>query len=116
MAVVEKRIDRTIGNLKNNKMDAYYAETCADAVALVRQLCPAGQTVSCGGSVTLEECGVKKLLRSGEYTFLDREAKGADPEDIPPDVWLRHIFAAATRLRKRGSFTTWMGAATVSRR
>ena len=72
MAVVEKRIDRTIGNLKNNKMDAYYAETCADAVALVRQLCPAGQTVSCGGSVTLEECGVKKLLRSGEYTFLDR--------------------------------------------
>ena len=48
MAVVEKRIDRTIGNLKNNKMDAYYAETCADAVALVRQRAVFRAACACG--------------------------------------------------------------------
>ena len=47
-AVLEKKINRTIGNLQNNKMDAYYVKTCAEAVALVKELCPEGQSVSHG--------------------------------------------------------------------
>lgn len=81
-AIIEKRIDRTLGNLKNNKMDAYYVKTRAEVLALCKELCPEGQTVSCGGSATLDECGIKELLRSGAYRFLDREAKGVDPQEI----------------------------------
>ena len=80
--IIEKRINRTIGNLQNNKMDAYYVKTCAEAVKLCEELCPEGQTVSCGGSATLDQSGIKALLRSGKYQFLDREAKGADPAQI----------------------------------
>lgn len=81
-AILEMRINKTIGNLKNNKMDAYYAKTCQDAIALIKEICPEGQTVSCGGSVSLQECGVMELLRSGHYHFLDRAAKGADVKEV----------------------------------
>lgn len=86
-AVLEKKINRTIGNLQNNKMDAYYVKTCAEAVALVKELCPEGQSVSWGGSMTLAESWIKELLRSGAYRCLDREAKGADPEKIQREAF-----------------------------
>ena len=59
--IIEKRINRTIGNLQNNKMDAYYVKTCAEAVKLCEELCPEGQTVSCGGSATLDQSGIKRF-------------------------------------------------------
>ena len=37
-------------------------------------------TISCGGSVTLDASGVKALMRSGRYKFLDREAVETDAE------------------------------------
>lgn len=86
-AVLEKRINRTIGNLQNNKMDAYYVKTRADAVELVKELCPEGQSVSWGGSMTLEECGIKELLRQGAYRCLDREAKGADQDQVQHEAF-----------------------------
>lgn len=77
-SVMEKRINKTIGNLQNNKMDAYYVKTCKDAVQLIDELCAEGETVAVGGSVTLSECGVLDHLRSGKYQFYDRYAPDAD--------------------------------------
>lgn len=80
--IMSKKLERAMDNLRRNNMEAYYVNTCAEAVELVKGLCPAGQTVSCGGSQTLKECGVLSLLRNGEYKFLDREAPGADADEI----------------------------------
>ncbi len=76
VAVLDMRIERTAAALRENNMDVYVAECTADVPALVRQLCPAGASVACGGSVSLSECGVDELLRSGEYNFIDRDGNG----------------------------------------
>ncbi len=76
---MDKRIGKTLENLKKNNMEVFYAETSAEAVKLVEDLLESGETISCGGSVTLAESGVFALMQSGKYNFLDRsQAKSAE--------------------------------------
>lgn len=77
---VELRIRRTMDALEKNNMNAYYAKDCAEAVKRVESLLNEGDVISCGGSVTLDASGVKALMRSGKYDFLDREAVDTDEE------------------------------------
>ncbi len=77
---MELKIRRTMAALEKNNMHAYYAPTSADAVKVVESLLQEGDTISCGGSVTLDATGVKALMRSGKYNFLDREAVATDAE------------------------------------
>ncbi len=76
--VREKMIERTMKMLEKNNMTAYYAPTVADAQALVKQLVPKGASVACGGSMSLEEAGIMEILRSGDYTFFDRQGVTGD--------------------------------------
>lgn len=78
--ILEKRIEKTMKALEKNKMKPFYAENRQQALELVKELLQPGQTVACGGSVTLDECGILQLLRSGDYHFLDRSAPGLTPE------------------------------------
>ncbi len=75
-------IEKVLGNLKNNHMDAYYLESKAEVVPLVEKLLADCSTVSVGGSVTLAETGVMELLRSGKYQFLDRAREGITAQEI----------------------------------
>lgn len=68
------RLDRTVKALNKNRFDACWVHTKEEALALIRDTLPKGAVVSNGGSMTLEECGVMALLRSGDYNFLDRAA------------------------------------------
>ena len=77
---MELRVRRTMAALEKNNMSAYFAQTSEEAVRLVEGLLCAGDTISCGGSVTLDASGVKALMRSGRYNFLDREAVETDAE------------------------------------
>ena len=77
---MELKIRRTMAALEKNNMHAYYAPSSADAVNIVESLLKEGDTISCGGSVTLDATGVKALMRSGKYNFLDREAVATDAE------------------------------------
>ena len=74
-----ERITKTIDALKANNIEVFYAETKEEIPALVESLLNEGDTISCGGSVTLKECGVDELMRSGAYNFLDR----ATTDNIP---------------------------------
>ncbi|MCX7657181.1 MAG: lactate utilization protein, partial [Oscillospiraceae bacterium] len=69
--VWQKRIERTMENLKKNNIDAYYAEKASDVVPIVESLVAEGSIVASGGSVSLEQSGVAALLRSGRYEYLD---------------------------------------------
>lgn len=80
MEAMELKIHRTIAALEKNNMHGYYAPTSADAVRVVESILKEGDTISCGGSVTLDATGVKDLMRSGKYNFLDREAVSTDAE------------------------------------
>ena len=57
-----------------------------------------GDVVTCGGSMTLAESGVRDLLKSGDYQFLDREIM--DPEEV-----YRRTFSADVFLMSANAIT-----------
>ena len=86
------RVRTTLENLRRNNMEAVYAETAADALALLKSYLTPGCTVGVGGSVTLDEIGAIDLLRSGDYDFLDRYAPGLTPVQMK-DIFRRSLLS-----------------------
>ncbi len=78
--------------LENNNMQVYTAASAAEALAVLKTLLPAGCSVSVGGSVTLAQCGVLELLKSGAYNYLDRYAQSLDADGVR-EVMLRALTA-----------------------
>lgn len=75
-------IEKTIANLKNNNMEAYFCETKEEALEKVKSMIKRGDIISNGGSVTLAETGVMELIKSGDYNYLDRAKEGITREEI----------------------------------
>lgn len=96
--VRQAQVERTLKALAKNRIPAVYVPTCQDAVEAVRGMLHPGDRVSCGGSMTLGECGVRELLKSGEYEFLDRE--NGDPQEI-----YRKTFSADAFLMSANAIT-----------
>ena len=86
-----KRINKTMERLQAHNMAAYYVETKAEVVPLLKTLMKEGETVTHGGSVTLGECGVTEMLNSGDYNYLDR-SKAQTPEEIE-EIYRKAYFA-----------------------
>ena len=101
--IVEMRIAKTVEALKKNGMEAMYAPTRKEAIEQVAEYLEEGQLVTCGGSVTLEECGIMNLLRSGLYEFLDRSAPGTTPDKV--EEIYRMAFCADAYLTSSNSIT-----------
>lgn len=75
-------LNKTMQNLNKNGIETYYTDTKEGVVPKIKELIKSGDTVAVGGSMSLFECGVLELLRSGDYNFLDRYAEGVDTEQI----------------------------------
>lgn len=71
---------KVIKSLQNRKFEAYYCDTADDAVKKALSLIPEDSTVSWGGSVTLEEIGLLKQVKQGNYTVIDRD-QAKTPEE-----------------------------------
>ena len=67
-------------NLEKNRIAVEYLEKKEDVLSRIRELIPPGSIVASGGSSTLNETGVIELLKSGDYTYLDRMAPDLTPE------------------------------------
>lgn len=80
--ILNKRIEKTMNNLRKNNMMACYVESKEEAAAKVKELLTEGETVAVGGSIGLFESGVFEVLRSGKYNFLDKCKDGLKREDI----------------------------------
>lgn len=74
-------IEKVVENLKKNNINAIVVSTKEEALNTLISLLPEGATVSHGGSVTLNECGVTNLLKNGKYNYLDRSAV-EDPNTV----------------------------------
>ncbi len=79
---LKARIDKTMQNLRRNKMEPYFCETKEEACELVRTLIQPGDTISSGGSVTLKETGVYDIITSADYNYLDRSRPGITREEV----------------------------------
>ena len=100
---MDKKIEKVISALEQNKMKPYYVKTKKDALSLIKDLVKEGETVSNGGSVSLDEIGLFPLLRSGKYNFLDRAKEGLNPDEVT-DV-MRNAFLADTYFASANAIT-----------
>lgn len=88
----KQRIEKTLEAIKKNNMQAFYCETKQEALEKVRELMNKGDTVTHGGSVTLAECGIKELLKNGDYNYLDRSAPGLTRDEVQ-EIYRKAFFA-----------------------
>lgn len=65
-------IEKTMKNLERNGFKPFFVKTKEEVVPLVKTLVNKGESVSNGGSVTLNETGVSELIACGDYDFIDR--------------------------------------------
>ncbi|KRU28252.1 lactate utilization protein [Clostridium botulinum] len=73
---------KLIEELKKRNMEGFYCKTKDEALQKVIDIIPKDSMVSCGGSATLHEIGVRTALKNGDYNFIDPDdAKGAIEKD-----------------------------------
>jgi L-lactate utilization protein LutC len=65
----EEVVTKTMEALKANGFMPQYVATKEEALEVIRDLIPAGETVMSGGSTTLEEIGFIELLKSGTHPW-----------------------------------------------
>ena len=96
-------IKKTMENLQANKMKPYYAENSEAAQEIIRELVKNDKLITSGGSVTLKDSGVIKMLQS-EFgdVYLDRSA-GKDREAVE-DI-MRKAFVSDTFLASSNAIT-----------
>lgn len=78
LAIMEKRIERTVAALRKNNFDAHYVNSKEKLFEKLDELMGNGIKCAVGGSMTLFETGVMDYLRSGKFDFIDRYAENAD--------------------------------------
>lgn len=81
---IQKRNDllgvRVVKALESRHFEAFYCKTGAEAVEKVLSLIPEGESVSWGGSVTMEQLGLIPKLHEGSYKVLDRDKTSTSAE------------------------------------
>lgn len=70
-----------LANLRKNNMSAQYVESKSDVAGIVSKLLNTGDTISVGGSVTLEETKVLELVKEQKYHFIDRYEERLSEEE-----------------------------------
>ncbi len=100
---MDKKIQRTMDNLKANNMEVFYAQSKEEIPEIVKGILKENDVISCGGSVTLAECGVTDLMKSGNYRFLDRSQPGLTRDDVQ-EIY-RKAFSADAYLTSANAVT-----------
>lgn len=72
---------RVIKSLEKNSMNGIYVQTKEEVLEKVISLIPEGSKVGTGGSLTLDQIGVKDMLRKGNFSFIDRNLPGLSEEE-----------------------------------
>lgn len=71
---------KIIKGLESRNMAGYYAETKEDALKKALELIPEGSSIGWGGSVSVNEIGLRDALINGNYEVFNRDAC-KDPEE-----------------------------------
>src|SRR5215471_5709704 len=77
----EAVIRRTMESLKARGVDVHLALNKQDALKLVLNLIPDGASIASGASITLDEIGLVKLLKSGEHHWNNLKQNIATEKD-----------------------------------
>lgn len=79
---MDERIQRTMDNLRLNRMKPYFVENREELFGTIRGLIKEDKLITAGGSMSLKDSGVTELLMNefGE-AYLDR-SKGKDKDEV----------------------------------
>ena len=66
--------------LNKRHFEAYYVSTKEDAIKKILEIIPSNHSVAWGGTMTMDQLGLKHKLSAAGYTLIDRD-KGATPEE-----------------------------------
>ena len=72
--------EKVVKALGTRNIEAFYAESKEDALAKALELIPEGSKVAWGGSMSIEEIGLKKAIIEGNYNELNRDL-AKNPEE-----------------------------------
>ena len=64
---------KVIAGLKSRNMTGYYAATREEACKIALDMIPEGSSVTMGGARSAHEIGLVKVLKDGNYNFIDRD-------------------------------------------
>lgn len=78
---MEKRIERTIENLRRRNMAGFFVNDKARLIDLLKKLIPENSIIGVGDSMTLFETSVIEFLRGSNYNFLDKYKEGITSEE-----------------------------------
>ena len=76
-----EQITKLFKNLEKNKIHPVFAKTKEDAKNIVKDMLFDGAVITWGGSMSLIECGIDKVLQDPKYNFMDRGRAGITPEE-----------------------------------
>lgn len=69
----ERLAAKLIKSLNQRHYDAYYCKSNDDLLNKVKELIPAGSTISWGGSASIRDTGITQMLKAGDYRVYDRD-------------------------------------------
>lgn len=82
--MIEKRNElysiQLIKSLKSRNIEGFFVKTKEEALTKALELIPRGSKVGWGGSVSIDEIGLKQAIKSGDYVPLDREIANSPQE------------------------------------
>ncbi len=100
---MDERIQRTMDNLRLNRMKPYFVESREELYGVIRGLIKDDKLITSGGSMTLKESGVADLLMNEfKDVYLDR-SKGKDKDEV--DEIMRRAFVSDTFFASSNAIT-----------
>lgn len=81
-AFQEIHVQEVITALKKRHMEASFVPNKEEALKTVLSLIPEGSKVGYGGSLTLDELGIKEALKKGNYQLVDRGRPGISEAEV----------------------------------
>ena len=81
-AFQEIQVQEVITALRKRQMEGAFVPNKEEALKTVLSLIPEGSKVGYGGSLTLDELGIKEALKKGNYQLIDRGRPGISEEEL----------------------------------
>jgi len=75
-------VQEVLQSLIKNRFEALYVSSREEAREKILAMIPTGASVGYGGSLTLEELGIKDVLKKGNYQFIDRGRSETSAEEL----------------------------------
>ena len=110
-----EKIDNLFKNLKQNKMRPIFAASKEDACQIVKDLLFENAVITWGGSMSVIEGGIDKILQDSKYRFMNRSREGITPEEqqecFKASIGADFFFCSANAVTEKGELVNVDGLA-----